>query len=178
MDHSYAAEKLTSILRDLNQYTADEFRRQMARIISGTTGQEVPDDCHTIKADRDELAAQNEALREAYKELSGAINDLDDCESDTEEFEQASANVFAVMQCGYNNALRATPLQCLRDVQVEAVKTFVESVINDHSTTELCAHYGSRGVDSSDLTSKTVVDVGDIMESLDQYAAKVRQGGE
>jgi hypothetical protein len=58
MDHSYAEQKLTLLLRDLSQYSADEFRRQMARIISGATGQDIPDDCHQTKAERNALAKE------------------------------------------------------------------------------------------------------------------------
>ena len=46
MNHSYARDKLTLLLRDLSNYTADEFRRQMVRIVNGATGSNIPDDCH------------------------------------------------------------------------------------------------------------------------------------
>lgn len=58
MDHSYAKQKLSLLVRDIANYTDDEFRRQMARIVSGATGQDIPDDCHTIKADRDSILAE------------------------------------------------------------------------------------------------------------------------
>ena len=38
MDHRYARDKLTTLLRDLDRYTADEFWRQMSRIAAGATG--------------------------------------------------------------------------------------------------------------------------------------------
>lgn len=37
MNHSYAREKLSLLLRDLDSYSADEFKRQMARIVDGAT---------------------------------------------------------------------------------------------------------------------------------------------
>lgn len=37
MNHSYAREKLSLLLRDLDNYNADEFKRQMARIMDGAT---------------------------------------------------------------------------------------------------------------------------------------------
>lgn len=46
MNHSYARDKLTLLLRDLSNYTADEFRRQMVRIVNGATGSNISDDCH------------------------------------------------------------------------------------------------------------------------------------
>lgn len=46
MNHAYAHEKLSCLIRDLNNYTADEFRRQMVRIVNGATGSNIPDDCH------------------------------------------------------------------------------------------------------------------------------------
>jgi len=59
MKHNYAKDKLELLLRDLSNYTADEFRRQMMRIASGATGQDIPDDAHTIKAERDALLKQS-----------------------------------------------------------------------------------------------------------------------
>ncbi len=58
MDHSYAKQKLSLLVRDIANYTDDEFRRQMARIVSGTTGQDILDDCHTIKAERHSILAE------------------------------------------------------------------------------------------------------------------------
>lgn len=46
MNHGYAQEKLACLLRDLSNYNADEFRRQMVRIVNGATGSNIPDDCH------------------------------------------------------------------------------------------------------------------------------------
>lgn len=66
MKHDYAAKKLSQLLRDLDQYTADEFRRQMARIIGGATGQDVPDDCHLIKSELDAAKAQVTRFADAY----------------------------------------------------------------------------------------------------------------
>ncbi|WP_139172618.1 hypothetical protein [Onishia taeanensis] len=56
MDHDYARRKLTTLLRDVNNYTADEFWRQMSRIAAGATGQAHAED---LKAERDALAFQN-----------------------------------------------------------------------------------------------------------------------
>lgn len=38
MDHHYARDKLELLLRDLGNYSADEFSRQMSRITAGATG--------------------------------------------------------------------------------------------------------------------------------------------
>lgn len=76
------------------------------------------------------LRAQVEQFREAYKELSGAINDLDDCESDTKELEEVSAKVFAVMQYHYNNTFRHTPAQCLAERDAEIKAQAVEPIFN------------------------------------------------
>lgn len=56
MDHDYARRKLTTLLRDVNNYTTDEFWRQMSRIAAGATGQEHAED---LKAERDALAYQS-----------------------------------------------------------------------------------------------------------------------
>lgn len=56
MDHKYAKKKLTELIRDVDHYSADEFRRQMARIISGATGQKVHDDCHLLTRKNTELS--------------------------------------------------------------------------------------------------------------------------
>ncbi len=69
MDHDYAKCKLSILMRDINLYTADEFRREMARTISGATGQDVPDDCHTLKAERDAALTQLEQLKGIKPEL-------------------------------------------------------------------------------------------------------------
>ena len=37
MNHNYAREKLALLLRDLDSYSADEFKRKMARIVDGAT---------------------------------------------------------------------------------------------------------------------------------------------
>lgn len=44
MNYDYAKEKLECLLRDLEHYTGEEFWRQMARISSGATGLENPED--------------------------------------------------------------------------------------------------------------------------------------
>lgn len=94
MDHSYAEQKLTLLLRDLSQYSADEFRRQMARIISGATGQDIPDDCHLTKAERNALAKE---VDEANDRI-GAL---------TEERDE-----FAASNMAWNNAFDALFVHC------------------------------------------------------------------
>lgn len=66
-----------------------------------------------------ELVAQVEATKSAYQNLCGAISDMDDCESDTDEMETAIGAVFHAMRNGYNS-FYATPAYCLRDIQTEA----------------------------------------------------------
>jgi hypothetical protein len=65
MDHSYAREKLTLLLRDLDSYTAGEFWRQMSRIANGASKLE---SAEQLKQERDQLAAQNARLREGLNQ--------------------------------------------------------------------------------------------------------------
>lgn len=61
MDHNYARGKLTLLLRDLSNYNADEFWREMSRIASGATAS-----IHAegLKAERDALADSNTQLKQ------------------------------------------------------------------------------------------------------------------
>jgi len=43
MKPDYAKSKLTALLADIESYTDEEFERQMLRIISGATGNDVPE---------------------------------------------------------------------------------------------------------------------------------------
>lgn len=70
-------------------------------------------------AERDALAATVEALTSAYKNLCGSINDMDDCETGTDEMETAIGAVFHAMRNGYG-IVHSTPQQHLRDVRAEA----------------------------------------------------------
>lgn len=134
MDHSYAAEKLTSILRDLNQYTADEFRRQMARIISGATGQEVPDDCHTIKADRDALATQLvDAFGDGYYDgfLDGAKHhEQSDCNTEPNYLAKDAMRCSEIAESEKASRIGISKKQqCLRDAEVRGFIAGVDSAI-------------------------------------------------
>lgn len=122
MDHSYAKQKLSLLVRDIANYTDDEFRRQMARIVRGATGQDIPDDCHEIKAERDALAAQVDLLRlavlSAVQKISGG---------------QTKADL--------RDAYDATPEQCLAEIKAEACRAgFIAGacgVLPVYSTMEL-----------------------------------------
>ncbi len=65
------------------------------------------------------LAAQVEAVTSAYKNLCGAINDMDDCETGTDEMETAIGAVFHAMRNGYG-IVNATPQHHLRQVRADA----------------------------------------------------------
>lgn len=69
MNHEYARGKLGRLLRDLDCYTDGEFRREMARTISGSTGQDISDDCHL-------QAAQIAERDNAWQELREIRNDI------------------------------------------------------------------------------------------------------
>lgn len=43
MKTDYAKRKLTSLLAEIESYTADEFERQMFRVVEGATGKDTPD---------------------------------------------------------------------------------------------------------------------------------------
>lgn len=66
IDHNYARGKLKLLLRDLSNYNAGEFWREMSRIASGATAS-----IHAegLKAERDALAAHVEQLQEAGDKL-------------------------------------------------------------------------------------------------------------
>jgi len=155
MKHDYAKIKLECLLRDLNNYTADEFRRQMMRIASGATGEDIPDDAHTIKVERDALAAQVETLKTAYKDLCGAINDLDETDSDSEEM---WGQVFSVMSDGWNSLSRE-PQQHLVEIRAEAGRAGY-----------LQGHLDAMG-------DPDEIDKEHAEHRARQYANKIRQGG-
>ncbi|HAT42391.1 MAG TPA: hypothetical protein DCS87_11835 [Rheinheimera sp.] len=81
--------------------------------------------------ERDALAAQVEALRSAYQNLCGAIDDMDNCEEGTAEMETAIGEMFHAMRNGYNK-VHATPLQCLRDVIAAAIMRFAAQNFIDY----------------------------------------------
>lgn len=61
MDHNYARGKLTLLLRDLSNYNAGEFWREMSRIASGATA------CihaEGLKVERDAMADSNTQLKQ------------------------------------------------------------------------------------------------------------------
>jgi hypothetical protein len=51
IDIEYAETKLQQVLASLKFYNADEFRRELVRIINGATGTNIPDDCHVTHAE-------------------------------------------------------------------------------------------------------------------------------
>lgn len=75
-----------------------------------------------LTAERDALAAHVEALTSAYKNLCGAIDDMDNCESGTDEMETAIGAVFSAMRNGYNS-VHATPQHHLRQVRADAYQS-------------------------------------------------------
>jgi hypothetical protein len=70
IDHHYAREKLTLLLRDLDGYNGDEFWRQMSRIAHGATDHP---SAETLLLERDALAADRADL---IKELVACQNVL------------------------------------------------------------------------------------------------------
>jgi len=88
------------------------------------------------------LKAQVEQLRNSYKELCGAINDLDDCEDGADEAEEAAGKVFAVMQHGWG-VISKTPDQCLAEIKAQAVEDFCASehglALDQCPTTDDCS---------------------------------------
>lgn len=106
---------------------------------------------------RQELAAQVEALKSAYQNLCGAINDMFDCDTDTGEMETATAAVFYVMQNGYNSVHAAPQFHLAeRDAQ-KGRDGFIAGM---HSQLHQ-RHCSQR----------------DQIEAANQYADSIRQGG-
>jgi hypothetical protein len=70
IDHHYAREKLTLLLRDLDSYNGDEFWRQMSRIAHGATDHP---SAEALLLERDALAADRADL---IKELVPCQNVL------------------------------------------------------------------------------------------------------
>jgi hypothetical protein len=117
MKHDYAKIKLECLLRDLNNYTADEFRRQMMRIASGATGENIPDDAHTIKAELDALVAQVEALKDAANFAY--------CNW------RSSSDALGGMR-RLVDAVDSTPAQCLAEIRAEAGRAGYLQAIYDY----------------------------------------------
>lgn len=83
--------------------------------------------------ERDAMAAQLEAARGAYRDLVGAINDLDETDSDSDEIiDQKWGEVFSVMQSGWAS-INATPAQCLANVRAEAGRAGYIAGVNDRA---------------------------------------------
>lgn len=109
-----------------------------------------------LTTERDALAAQVVILKAAYGNLAGAVNNLDEADTDSEEIiDEMWGQVFSVMQDGWNSFSRE-PQQCLAEIKAkEAVKGW-------------WACWG--WVDSDDKDKPTLI------PAINQYAAKVRQG--
>lgn len=80
-DRNYARRKLELVLRDLNDYTADEFWREISRIASGATG--LPS-AEQLQAHAKELEAINLGLTKTLVEMEaekarlvGALGKID-----------------------------------------------------------------------------------------------------
>lgn len=71
---------------------------------------------------RQELVAQVEALKTAYKNICGAVSNMDDCEADSEEMTEAISDLFVLMQEGWS-LVNKPPTQCLQDIQADAGRT-------------------------------------------------------
>lgn len=76
MDHRYAKEKLTLLLRDLDSYTSDEFWRQMSRIAAGATG---ADHAEEIAKERDAWQRMSEQYRREAYALAAHVERLTAC---------------------------------------------------------------------------------------------------
>jgi chromosome segregation ATPase len=127
----------TEIANQLKEGLADAFEREM-----------------NLKAERDALVAQVETLKTAYKDLCGAINDLDETDSDSEEIiDEMWGQVFSVMQDGWNS-LSHEPQQHLAEIRAEALDAEAMQWPEDPYTE--CSH---------------------VRESILASAAKIRQGG-
>lgn len=107
-----------------------------------------------LEAERNELAATVEALRKAYKNLSGAIIDMDDCEDESDEIAAASCRVFNVMQDGYAD-IDKTPQQHLLGVL--------------HERDVLLAQLASFSKHDSPLQHDLVVECERAMKQRDEY---------
>ena len=108
---------------------------------------------------RDVLVAQVEAIKSAYQNLCGAISDMDDCESGTDEMETAIGAVFHAMRNGYSS-VHATPTQHLRDRDAE--KGRAGFIAGYESAWAECF-----GIEKPQFLSA---------HKSDQYAEKVRSG--
>lgn len=104
MNHDYASKKLNSLLNDLDLYTADEFKNQMLRIISGSTGLDIESQLESIKRERviakeinDALMDKSKKLEEEIKSVNGPFNEnivLKRAELNIEALEVAAKSLF------------------------------------------------------------------------------------
>lgn len=129
------------------------------------------------QSERESLAAQVEQLEEEVLRLHFFDIDVIRCLK-TIAFAHNHSDMALYQELAKKCMSDISSRKPLAEIRAKAVREFAESVINEHSTTELCAHYGGRGTDASDLTEKTVVDVDELRASLDKYTNKIRQGGE
>lgn len=83
MDHSYARMKLTTLLRDLDRYSGEEFWREMSRIAAGSTG---ASHAEGLLAERDALESK---LRNEDVSHSNTIDQRDHAESMADRLAQA-----------------------------------------------------------------------------------------
>jgi len=108
------------------------------------------------QAERDALAAQVAILKTAYGNLVGAINNLDDTDTDSEEIvDEMWGEVFSVMQDGWNSFSRE-PQQCLAEIRAEAGRVGYIAGVNDRA----CEY----------------MDQSQIQAGADYHAAKIRKG--
>lgn len=113
-----------------------------------------------LLAGRDALAAQVAIVKTAYGDLVGAINNLDDTDTDSEEIiDEMWGLVFSVMQDGWNSFSRE-PQQCLAEIKAEAGR----------------AGYLQGMLDA--LSGPSGKEIGAAFFRADEYADEVRQGGE
>lgn len=118
-----------------------------------------------LEREKAELVAQVEYVKSHFNDLIEVAQRCDSWES----FPQKPLDRAVT-------ALESMPVNCLNQIKAEAVSDFVEMVDNEFSTTELCAHYGSRGTDASDLTEKQVVLTVDLKQAKLQHAASIAKG--
>lgn len=116
MKTNYAKEKLECLLRDINNYNADEFRRQMIRIVNGACGHIISDDCHLYEKERDQLKAQVEQLRELLIRVVKSEEYILDC--------GLIVAVSSDLVSEISEAIDAAPSQCLAEIKAQAVEEY------------------------------------------------------
>ena len=114
MNHSYAQDKLTMLLRDLDRYNGDEFRRQMMRITSGATGSTIPDDPHLLSQTITDLQVTNAELVARIAELTAFIQSCAASHTEDGEFEAASV---------YLNALKPLDATVISDFKARVIQS-------------------------------------------------------